>query len=255
MPGYVVRQTHDATAILSAGREQWKADIIPLLDESTFDGIRDRDAYLDNVFDAVSSGIHNTQNGGDWLGGFKGPANRAKKVSQERSLHFKDADAWFDYNEKYGSQSVLEAVVHGLDSAARNTALMNVWGTNPQAAFDADLQQLTARSRTDDKLKQDLQAKRLRDEFAIVNGTANNGGLPSKARFHANVRAYISMTKLGGVVLSSFPDVAVQASVLRHNGVNYFEGLANGLGPISGAADLPAKRASRRIIWRPGSMA
>jgi hypothetical protein len=45
----------------------------------------------------------------------------------------------------------------------------------------------------------------------------------------ANVRAWIAMSKLGGVVLSAFPDIGNKASLARHNGVGYFEGLGNGI--------------------------
>lgn len=229
LPGWIVRQSHDSVAIASAGFDRWAQTILPRLDERTFDGVKNREAFLQHAFRAIVTGIHNTQHGADsWLGGFKGYSNKAKKVSAERTLHFKSADDWHAYNDAFGSKSVLEAVVGGLQSAARNTALMDVWGTNPESAFRADLQQLQARKTTSATQVQKLSDWRLNSEFQQVNGTANTGGLPSRARFHANVRAWISMTKLGGVVLSSFPDLAIQASALRHNGVSYFDGLANG---------------------------
>lgn len=245
LPGYIVSQTHDAVAILSAGFDRWRETIEPRLSEATFDGVKaeDRTEFLHAIYDGISTGIHNRAEGsGDWLTAFKGPSNLAKKVSQNRKLIFKDADSWYDYNQQFGKASLFEAVHHGLDRAARNTALMNVFGTNPQAAFDADLTQLTKQYRSDPQVLEGLQHKRLQDQFHQVNGTANKDGIPSKARFHANVRAVISMSKLGGVVLSSFPDVAVIASTLRHNGVSYFDGIGAGLGSIVRGRGSAAQR-------------
>lgn len=237
MPGWIVRQSHDAATMLSEGYASWRSTITPLLDERTFDDVGsdagDREKFLRGVYDNLVTGVHNTADA-DWLGGFKGPGSRAKKVSAERVLHFKDAASWYAYNEKFGTGSVLEAVSGGLDAAARNTALMRVWGPNPRAAFDADVRQLAERAR--DRGNEE-EVKKLRHWttdafFRQIEGTANATGNPDSARFHANIRSLISWTKLGGVVLSAFPDLPTRASLLRHNGINYLEGLGNGLASL-----------------------
>jgi hypothetical protein len=46
-------------------------------------------------------------------------------------LHFKDADSWLAYNERFGVGTLSESVVHSLDLAAQNVGLMRVFGTNP----------------------------------------------------------------------------------------------------------------------------
>lgn len=224
--GYIVRQSHDMFRIRNAGFEQWKQDIIPLLDESTFADAKDRDGFLLKVFNDLASGNHQKSNGAsDWLGGFKGPGNLAKRVSQERTLHFKDADAWFDYNQKFGTSSLLEAAAFGLDRAARNTALMRTWGTNPEAAFQADLDRLTiqAKDRGDFKELERLNGWRIKAEFDQLTGAANIAANPTMATISSNIRAVQSMAKLGGVVLSSLPDIALRAATLRHNGVGLLE--------------------------------
>jgi hypothetical protein len=232
MPGWIARQSHDMVAIGAAGKERWKAAILPRLDERTFDGVKDRDAFLDHAWNGIVTGIHGKGTGGDWLGGFSGYSNRAKKVSQERVLHFKSADDWNAYNEQFGAQTVLEAVAGGIRSAARNAALMDIWGTNPEAAFRADVDQLKRRKNISDAQIKKLSDWRIDAEFRQVNGTANAEGRPDRARFHANIRAWITMSKLGGVTLSAVPDIGIQASSLRHNGVSYFDGLANGFESI-----------------------
>lgn len=233
--GYIVRQSHDQLKIRGRGTDadfvKWRDFILPKLDERTFDDVPDekRNDFLLAVWQALSSGIHDRPQG-DWLGGFKGPGNLAKRVSQERVLHFKDAMSWFDYNEQYGHGSVLEAAIHGLLSAGRTVAALRTWGTNPEAAFNRMREEFAAAaSKRNDFAEADrLQGKgrfgdTLRNQFNAVNGHLGMAESPTLARQAANVRALITMAKLGGVVISSLPDIANSAAVLKHNGLNLFE--------------------------------
>ena len=232
LPGYIVRQSHDMFRIRRAGYEAWRDAILPKLDERVFEGVADREKYLRRVWTGLSTGEHYRERGADeWLTGFKGPGNLAKRASQERSLHFKSADDWFAYNEQFGASSLLEAVVFGLKRAADNTALMRTWGTNPEAAFIADLEQLRQKASAsgDAKTVDRLKGALVRSEFDQISGIANIPGNPSVAAVSAGIRAVISMAKLGGAVLSSIPDIAVKAATLRHQGIGYLEGYGNAL--------------------------
>lgn len=230
--GYVVRQSHDMFRIRKAGFESWRDNILPKLDERTFDGVDNRDEYLRRVWTGLSTGEHYKERGSeDWLMGFKGPGNLAKRASQERSLHFKSADDWFDYNQSFGASSLLEAQVFGLRKAANNTALMRTWGTNPEAAFLADVSQMkqAAGKRGDAKAVDALDNWRIKSEFEQITGTANIPGNPTVSLISSGVRALISMAKLGGAVLSSLPDIGAKAAVLRHQGITLLDGYTNSL--------------------------
>lgn len=247
LPGWIVRQSHDAWRIAHAasgalrrgGTEAdflaWRDFILPRLDDRTFLEVGPesaaRDQFLRQVWVNLVSGVHAKAHGaGDWLGGFTGPGNLAKRVSEERVLHFRSADDWFDYNQRFGRGSLLDAIMEGLGAAARNTALMRTWGTNPEAAFKADLQQLQvrARDRGDFDTVKSLAGWRTRSQFDVLTGAVDIPGAPNFAVIAAAARALIVMAKLGGVVLSSFPDIPLRASALRHHGINYLEGVRNG---------------------------
>jgi hypothetical protein len=230
--GYIVRQSHDMFRVRRAGFEAWRDAILPKLDERTFEGVTDRDKYLRRVWNGLATGEHYRERGAqDWLTGFKGPGNLAKRASQERSLHFKSADDWYAYNEQFGSSSLLESVVFGLKKAADNTALMRTWGTNPEAAFMADMQQLRqkAADRSDTKTTDKLRGQLLQSEFDQITGAANIPARPTWAAVGAGARAVVSMAKLGGAVLSSIPDIAVKSATLRHQGIGLLESYGNGL--------------------------
>lgn len=232
LEGYVARQSHDQVKIARAGFEAWKAKILPLLDERTFDDAFDRDAFLQRTYANLASGDHTKASGGsDWLGGFKGPGNLAKKISAERVLLFKGPDEWLQYNNEFGRASLYEAVLDGLGFAARNTALMRTFGTNPEYAFKADLERAVkaAKKAGDIKEVNALNGALVQAEFDQISGGVLQHGSASAAQINGAIRSVISMAKLGGVVLSSIPDIAIRASVLRHNGVSLFEAYGNSL--------------------------
>lgn len=237
LDGYVTRQSHDQLKIARAGYDAWKAKILPLLDERTFDDAIDVDKFLRYVYSNLASGNHmKAGTSSDWLGGFRGAGNLAKRVSQERTLIFKGPDEWLQYNTEFGRASLYESVLDNLDFAARNTSLMRTFGTNPEAAFRGDLERAVnaAKKESDTAEVHALENWLMQAEFRQVSGAVMEHGNPTVASVNGALRSLISMAKLGGVVLSSIPDIAVRASVLRHNGVNLLEAYGNSLSSLFG---------------------
>ena len=233
---YVVRQSHDMEKIRGVGWkglkdstrsfQEWHDFILPLLDERTFDGVDNRETFLGNVWENLASGIHETSQGGT---GFLGPGNLGKKISAERVLHFKNADAWIDYNERFGRGNITDSVLRGLELAGRNTALMRNLGTNPEFMFNAWRSSLAeqAAARHDFNTSDALRSKRTQQLMDIVTGKAAIPDNMTIAWYGRLLRVIQSLAKLGGVVLSSLPDLAVNAATLRHSGVPLFEAYTN----------------------------
>ena len=221
MEGYIVRQSHDSIEIRKAGRQAWIDAIRPLLDADRTFGGSDPEKFLSSTYDALASGIHIKSQGAVDDLAFKGPANLAKRASQERILHFKDADSWLAYNEKFGTRSLIESVFGGLERTARDIGLMETFGTNPRAMFD-DMRAAKAFSYRDTHPEwgQALRAKWLDNRFDEVDGTTRLVDNASIAQFSGFLRALQSMAKLGGAVISSITDVATAASELRYQGQN-----------------------------------
>jgi len=94
-PGYMFRQSHDQTRIREVGFDEWKQFILDKLDiEATFNGA-DAEEILRGAYRGLTTGLHKRFSGANesnYLQGFTGPANLAKKASQERLLQFKDAE-------------------------------------------------------------------------------------------------------------------------------------------------------------------
>lgn len=215
LPGYITRQSWDMAAIRAMGKTEFVKFLLPLLDhDATFEG-KNPEAFLSSAYDAMSSGVHISQDGNF---GFKGPGNLAKKVSQERVLHFKDADSWTKANETIGLRSTAEAVLAQLRHEARNIALMETWGTNPEQNFKDDLRMLQMRHRGDPVLSDALGKQGLQNRFKILDGSANIADNAKLANWMSNIRGAQDIAKLPLAAMSHLQILATAASELRHQG-------------------------------------
>lgn len=221
LEGYIVRQSHDMMRIRRAGFEAWRDEILPLLDnERTFEGANTEE-FLRGAYDGIVTGNHIKSDGAgetDLKFAFKGPANLAKRVSQHRVLHFKDADSWLTYNERFGRASLVEALFHDFERSARNTAMMEAFGPNPRAMFDRVLTDLKDKHRGDVKKFDRLAGRSIQNQFDEVEGITRIPVNPTSAYVTNTILAVQSMAKLGGATLSSIADIAFKAHAIAEQG-------------------------------------
>jgi hypothetical protein len=241
--GYITRTSHDMDKIRRAGPARWSADIRPELRPDTFDYVggpagKGADDFLANVQAGLASGVHLTHEG---MQGFKdaaftGPGNLARRVSQEKVLHFNDAEGWLRYHAKYGRGSVLDNVIQNLERSARAAALMNHFTTNPRAELQASMRWFAENRRASDPAlaeRLDQMAKSQRgsiwNEFDFLDGTANTPEHRLAARIGAGVRNAVSMGRLGLVLLTHLSVGSTKAAEMRYQGINLFERYANAI--------------------------
>jgi hypothetical protein len=241
LEGWVVRQSHDAYRITQAGEAAWIQKVAPLLDWQRIElergPIADKVGWLQQVYSGVSTGMHAKTRAAPNTSGFKGPRNLAKGMSEERVLHFRDADAWFDYNAEFGAGNLREAAFRGLMRAAQDTGVMRVLGTNPEAMFErlADGAIKRLRRTGDDAAMKKLGEARsgwLKNRLDEVTGAVNAPVDSILARRAATVRALQSMAKLGGAVISSVTDLANFASEMRFQGRGFLNGIGEAIGGL-----------------------
>lgn len=240
LDGYVTRQTHDQVKIDRAGFEAWRNKIEPLLDERTFDDLDEgpvaRTRFLQAVYTNLASGNHlKAGQASDFMGGFKGPGNLAKRASAERVLHFKGPDEFMAYNSEFGRGTLFESVLDAVDYGARNAALMRDWGTNPEAMLNAIRDKLVLDAKKAGAPTKEIQAIGGGDIQRAFNDLTQSVDIPGNitiARIGSSIRLVQAMAKLGGMVLSSFPDLGVRAALLRHNGVGVGERWTAGLADL-----------------------
>lgn len=225
IPGYIVAQTHDMARISRDGFNAWRSRAERTYgNDRTYENVQfTGDAAKDaKLVDEFWRKVYSELSQGEFFqdvpdSGFRGPGNLAKRVSQHRTLHPNSSALWREYNDRYGSSSFMEAVIGGLRRAGNAAGLMEKFGTNPRAQFEG----MIAEARDFD-LKAGLQIDKRIDKggftsrlFDVVDGTADIPARVSAAQIGAAARAWQSMSKLGAAVLSSLPDVALSAAVIR----------------------------------------
>ncbi len=236
LKGYIVRQTHDPFRVRNASFNEWRDFVLPRIDiDKTFisRGVTDIEAGLREMYSNFASGQHmKFDPDEDTMAAFRGQGlSLARKASQSRTLYFRDGDAWYDYNDKFGSARFADAVLGGLERSARSAGLMKIFGTNPEAAIGRMLDEMENNLRGDPEARIKLHEgrKAIMDLMSHVDGTANIPAHQMAARISAGVRTWQSMSKLGGAVISSITDIPVYAAEQRFQGRTLFSGMADAI--------------------------
>ncbi len=151
-----VPQRHEVSKIMKTGKEQWKAEVLPLLDVDRTFGKLKPEKYgeaLDHVYETIIRG-HDIDRAVSFEDvSLPGPANLADQLSRKhRTLHFQGADEWLQYSEHYGSGNVIETVFAHLRETATQVASMEVMGTNPKGFMQRYMEHLDKRIWSDPAL-------------------------------------------------------------------------------------------------------
>jgi hypothetical protein len=158
-------------------------------------------------------------------------ASLGKSRSDHRVLHFRDAESWFTANDEFGSADPFSAVVEHLRAMAHDTALMRIFGPNPEAGFEY-ARQAAMKLAQDRPWKPSLPiysdaaaevegvAAGTRRMLDMVTGAANRAEADLFASFMAEVRHYIIASRLGGAMLSAVGDVGYLARAAHHVGIS-----------------------------------
>lgn len=245
LDGWAGPQNHDADRLRAAGEERWLAAIKPLLDlERSFPGVDpdELDEVLRNVFYNVVTGRDRRLTAGQ-MGQRTGPANLARSMEKHRVLHFRDADAWLDYARQFGSGNVVGDMLDHLHRMARTVANMQAMGPNPQVFLEALIEDERVAARAAAPGKPDEAIATLQDlkadldratgligrSFAEVMGDTYGVHHLNAAKITSGVRAFTSMAKLGGALISSVTDLVTYAAAARFQGRGLLAGYADGI--------------------------
>lgn len=243
LDGWIVRQSHDWWKISRASFADWAKEIDGRLDwgriEAEHGPIKNRQAFLREVHTGLASGVHVKATGAVNATGFKGPRNVAKGMSSERILHFKSADDWFEYNEKFGVGNLREAMYHGLVRSAQNTGLMRTLGTNPEAMMHRLVDEIGRRidATGDPKALQKFATwtkpgGKIWNHFAEIDGSAHIPVNVMAARVSSNLRAWQAMAKLGAATISSVTDIATSAAEASFQGRSFLSGIGEAVAGV-----------------------
>jgi len=235
LEGFIVSQSHDAIKIRNLGStmdesfKAWSSKILPLLDsEKTFPGA-DGDAgklvMLRGAFDDIVNGRNNPAQTSlnDTLVGFKDLGPRAAKIEGSRKLHFSSPENFHSYNKELGKGNFSENLLSSINKYAKTTNLVEFFGVNPRAAFEADLKRMGAGLKGTALEKFNNQRNKLERMFDTVSGESDIPANDMLAQAAGILRAHQSVSKLGSVVAIAFTDLPLSMGVVAsRTGENMF---------------------------------
>jgi hypothetical protein len=258
---YGAKQRHMREKLIKAGKEEWKKYIKDKLDlEKSFGKAREVDQTLENkrIDEILDKVYEHATKGGEKKRGYDSdfddgwdfsfgmddkPKTLGEKISAERVLIFKSAEAQDAYDMKYGSGDLMDNIFNSITKSAGNIALMSKYGPDPDGVFNKLLNKLDTISRQTNTGNAELDAKNarlaeeLRDKkdwlqraYDDVSGVASRPSDVNIARIGRNIRAWHVITKLGTAMISSFGDTITAAEALRFQGIHGYRAWTGALG-------------------------
>lgn len=182
LEGRVLKRTHDPDKIgQAAGRDKpindpahrkaWTDFVSQRIDwNKSMPDLPEakRAKALDDLYNRFVSGSHLDLEKMDGTPtGFRGATNVAKKMSQERSIHFKDAAMEYEYYKNFSKgDTLLGNAIRELDFDGTNVAVMQKMGPNAKANMDRVVDELLVELRDSGK---DVEMKALRKEYDAIS--------------------------------------------------------------------------------------
>lgn len=237
-------QTHDAVRVGEVPRAEWVDYVKQRLDMMRMIDVETGAPFTPDALDIVLQGVYDTirTNGlSDMVPGAMGGKKLANRRQEARFLVFKDAGAWLEYQDKFGSGNIFGTMMEHLDRMAHDIALLEVLGPNPAAAFRL-LQDVAAR-------QEDQPVSRSVNEavFRIVNGTGDRNRSSFVANAFGAVRSWLTAAQLGSAAISALSDLAFIRQTAAWNGIPASRALRRYLAQLN-----PANEADRILATRIG---
>lgn len=140
LDNWALPQTHSAQKMVQVGKDQWVREAETVIDREMYvkeDGSLYSDAEIKALLEYSYDSI--TSNGANKLeigrNNFGGNSKVTSKHSESRVLHFKNADAWLEYQEKYGGMQFVDLVAAHIRGLSKDIALVENLGSNPKGAM------------------------------------------------------------------------------------------------------------------------
>lgn len=220
---YRLPQSHNQTLVLKAGPEGWIAEILPALDKSKYiheDGRRMTDAeivsFLKESWVTISTGganqVERTL-----------PAARARRHAEHRALHFKDAESYLKYFEKYGDKDPYSLMISHIGRMSRDIALIREFGPNPDQMVDLFINNIVREeAKSDPKMAKKIEGQAVKTEnlYNFVAGRTLPVANEWMARGFDTLRNWMVATRLGSAFISSIPDSATMHLTAAMNNIS-----------------------------------
>lgn len=246
-------QSHSQYLAAKAGMQQWIKDIFNKLDRRRYvkeDGSMMNDAevtdFLKEAWTTIATGGANKVEPGKQTG--KGML--ANHNAEARSIHFKDAESYLEYQAKYGGKDAYTAMMSHVTGMAEDIALVETLGPNADLQFRYWLEKTVK----DEKLaapknagKIDARAESLRNLYDFVAGKTKPVANRKISEGFDTLRNWLVATRLGSAFVTSITDNATMQLTAAVNNMSHMQLLRNQLATLN-----PANKQELRMARRAG---
>ena len=249
-------QHHATLKVRSVSFQEWRDFILPrldlekMIDEQTglpFSREKLELAFTDSHERIRTDGMVDLDPGK--ASGSKALANRNQ---DHRFFVFKDADSWMEYQEKFGTENAFDAMVGHMDTMARDIAMMEVLGPNPDLTIRF-LKDTIRKDADGDAVKENAATKAsyaIDVNYSAINGTINAPIDGMFANTFAGLRQVLQSAQLGSAVVAALTDPNFGRIARRMNGIPQKSQLINTLKLLN-----PLSAEDRKLAVRLGLIA
>lgn len=258
--GYLPQGWWDQERVARMGEQKFVDALLPALKKEAASGKHYNDGgipwdearlreFLSKAYDTISTGGHiNTE-----PGKFQGAGKTANRHAEHRQIHFPDADSALAAWETFGGKTALEIMTGHVEVMARDIALLEHYGPNPQMTIRtllADALKNDVVADRPNKQKLEARAARLEDYINYSIGKTEPIAHPRLSRFISTMIPINVASKLGGAVwASAFGDKPMMEAVAHLNNLPELRRWGNELSLFN-----PANAEGRRALQRQGLM-
>ncbi len=212
LENWALPQHHSQLKINKAGVDAWVTDILPLLkrdryrnDDGTVMSDQQVEAVMRSAWMTLATGGINKLD----AGGPMGSGMMANRNAEARSIHFKDADSYLAYQEKYGDKSLWGVITGHVEALSKDIGMLETFGPNPDNTFKVFLDRMLKQEAMADPAstaKLEEQAKRLRAMYEFVTGKTTPIVNQHLAQTFDTLRNWLVASRLGSAVITALTD-------------------------------------------------
>ena len=249
---WAIPRSHSQLKV-ARNKDAWINDHVAWANRSRYfneDGSRMTDVELNEFFghawETVATGGVNKITPGTVTGG----SARANRGRESRQIHYRDSEAYMAAQEKYGDRGLMDLMFGHIDRAARDIALVETLGPNPNNAmrYHTETAYKQAVAAKPEKMKAlGKRVRRLENLYTEVAGTREPPASARLANAFDTYRATNVGGKLGSAVITGLSDQGTMAVTSKINGMPVMKVFANEARMLN-----PADATHRRAAMRAG---
>lgn len=245
-------QHHSQIKVNKAGANAWITDVMGNLDRSKYlndDGTRMSDEGIEGVLRSAWVSIA-TGGINQMTPGAQGESMLANRRAFHRELHFKDAQAYLDYQEKYGEKSLWGVITSHVEGLSKEIAMLESYGPNPDATFKLLLEKQLQEAALDapgQTTKMQEQARRLSSLYDYVTGRTQPIVNEYLAQTFDTLRNWLVSSRLGSAVITALADEATLHLTAHVNNLPEMQVMRNELSALN-----LANQAEKNLALRAG---